>query len=434
MTRTREIIAVVNPDAQTIEMTGDTYPLRAELVTTQFIWNTQRKSWIGHYTPERAAYATSVATRTDVIPQTDQTTTAAWAATTAWTATAIAQHIADTAAQAAATDKPVTVPPRRRVQRSATDQTTGQTQQTPDADTASALLAAMQAFVAQTQPTQQQQAPAPVIDLTQVQAMIDVSVAKALQSVVATRVEVIQKDKPETVVEGLHHYMLPTLIRAIKTGQNVWIAGPSGGGKTHAAEQAAQALGLEFTLQGSMTMAHELIGFKDAGGRYDDTQFVRTFRNGGLILLDELDAGSSEALLTLNAALSNGILPLPSGEILRRRKDFFCIGGANTYGHGATSEYTGRTKIDAAFLQRFGVRLKWEYDEKLETAMTGNKAWSERVQRARQKAKLAGLKVLITPRASLAGAALIQAGFTAQEAAEMTYLADLTEAQRKQVE
>jgi hypothetical protein len=80
------------------------------------------------------------------------------------------------------------------------------------------------------------------------------------------------------------------------------------------------------------------------------------------------------------------------------------------------------------------VRLKWEYDEKLETAMTGNKAWSERVQRARRKAKEAGLKVMITPRASLAGAALIAEGFTMQEAAEMTYLADLNEAQRKQLE
>lgn len=248
-----------------------------------------------------------------------------------------------------------------------------------------------------------------------------------------TRVEIVSGGvvKP---VEGLAHAMLPTLIRCLSAKLHVWLAGPSGSGKTHGAEQAAQALGLSFELQGAMTMAHELTGFVDAGGRYHETPFVRAFRNGGLILLDELDAGSNEALLALNAALANGIMSLPSGEVVRAHADFRCIGAANTFGAGATSEYVGRTRIDAAFLQRFGARLAWGYDLKLERVMSGNPEWCARVQKARVTAAKAGVKVMITPRASQAGAKLIAAGMTPDEAANLTYLADLSDAQRAIVE
>ena len=246
------------------------------------------------------------------------------------------------------------------------------------------------------------------------------------------RVETIElqpADGEKRTVEGLAHEMLPTLIKSLDARLHVWIAGPSGSGKTHGAQQAAEALGLRFELQGAMTMAHELTGFVDAGGQYHETPFIRAFRDGGLILLDELDAGSNEALLALNAALANGLMSLPSGEQVKAHSDFRCIGAANTFGAGATQEYVGRTRIDAAFLQRFGARITWGYDEELEMRMSGNAAWCERVQRARQRAQREGLKVLITPRASQAGAKLIAGGMTPDEAARLTFLADLSPAQ-----
>lgn len=245
--------------------------------------------------------------------------------------------------------------------------------------------------------------------------------------------EIKRHDAEAFKIEGASHPMLATLIQGLACGLHVWIAGPSGSGKTHGAEQAAKALGLIFRLQGAMTMAHELTGFVDAGGKYHSTPFVDCFRNGGLCLLDELDAGSNEALLALNAALANAIMCLPSGEIIRAHKDFKCVGSANTFGAGATAEYVGRTRIDAAFLQRFGMRLSWGYDEALEQAISGNVEWAKRVQRARANAARAGLKVLITPRASQAGAKLIASGMTPDQAAELTYLADLSPAQRQQI-
>jgi hypothetical protein len=247
-----------------------------------------------------------------------------------------------------------------------------------------------------------------------------------------TRLEIKQGDDVR-VVEGVHHPELARLIRYLSVGVNVWLSGPSGSGKTHSAEQAASALGLSFALHGAMTMAHELVGFVDAAGHYHTTPFVRAFRDGGLVLLDELDAGSNEALLCLNGALANGIMCLANGEIIRRHKDFRCIGAANTMGTGATHEYVGRTRIDAAFLQRFGAAIVWDYDETLETAISGNPDWSAYVQKARAKAKELGFKILVTPRASIDGARLIATGDTFREAAIMTFGRGLTADQRTQM-
>jgi hypothetical protein len=234
-----------------------------------------------------------------------------------------------------------------------------------------------------------------------------------------------------TELAGLNHKQFPELlaIMAARTASgnplNVWLAGPAGSGKTHAAHAAAKALGLSFYLQGAMSMPHELVGFVDANGRYHDTPFVKAYRDGGVVLLDELDSGDASALLVLNAALANGGMSLPNGDQIERHKDCIILGAANTYGLGATADYIGRTKLDGAFLDRF-VKLAWAYDEALEAAMCGNADWAKQVQRARASARKAGLKIIISPRATVAGAALVAAGFSAERAAELTYLSGLT--------
>lgn len=248
--------------------------------------------------------------------------------------------------------------------------------------------------------------------------------------VIDTEGRALGDELPET-----RHPMLETLIRLLgardASGRrlNVWISGPTGSGKTHGAKQAAAALGLAWGFHGAMSMAHELVGFLDAGGAYRETVFAKLFRTGGLCLLDELDSWSAEATLCLNAALANGEISLPTGEIVSRHPDFACVGAGNTWGAGATAEFVGRNRLDAAFLSRFAAKLAWGYDEKLESAICGNPAWAAQVQRARKKAAAQGLKIIIDPRVTMAGAAMISAGFTAQEAAQMTYLSGLTDAQ-----
>jgi cobaltochelatase CobS len=419
MTFTKTRVITARLEHGYVVLSGNTYPIRNDIRVHGYTYHAADETWRSPATSDALAYARTIA---QGLPPVDATTS-----TTSYPSDAPSVIIVHPPAQTDQTDQTPTVDaPRRRIKRAADAEPAQAPSTSPD------IAAALAAFVASIAPSQQTAAP---VDLSQVGELINQALEPIRQAIAdrpAVRVDVVTQDTTRTI-DGLSHHMLPTLIRSLATGLHVWLAGPSGSGKTHGAEQAATALGLTFRLQGAMTMAHELTGFVDAGGTYHETPFVTTFRNGGLILLDELDAGSNEALLALNAALANGIMCLPSGEIIRAHADFRCIGAANTFGQGATADYVGRTRIDAAFLQRFGVRLTWAYDEALETAMANMPAWSERVQRARQRAKEAGLKVLITPRASVAGAKLIRAGFSPDEAADMTYLADLSPAQRQQV-
>ena len=407
------IVATMTPHK--ITLTGRTFTHRAALSRAGGVWDGHKQTWTLLRRPETEALAYRLADTTrqaegdaDTTRQAEGDADTSQAEGDADTSQAVASHT------------------RRRVSRAAQA-----TANTNDADTA--LLAAMQAYVASQQhaTVEQTQTQTQTLDVDRVQPMIDAAVTKALQDVKATRVDIVTNGEMLRQIDGLHHEKMPVLIKCLTAGLNVWLAGPSGSGKTHAAEQAAEALGVSFGLHGAMTMPHELVGFVDASGKYHATPFTRAFRNGGLVLLDELDAGSNEALLALNAALSNNVMCLPDGSVVWRHKDFHCVGGANTHGQGATAEYVGRTKIDAAFLQRFGAKLDWHYDETLERAVAGNDAWVTRVQQARKQAAAAGIKVLITPRASIDGSKLISAGFTPDETAALTYLAGLTPAQAK---
>ena len=278
------------------------------------------------------------------------------------------------------------------------------------------------------------------VDETKLRSIVKDELIPVYEALEKPKILVMKDEKVLGELPPTRHPMAEKLLAAlsVKTvdghALNVWISGPAGSGKTFAVRQVAKALNLEYGFHGAMTMPHELVGFVDAGGTYHETVFVRLYRNGGVCLLDECDAGSNEALLVLNAALANGQMSLPTGEILDRHPDFRAVAAANTFGQGATAEYVGRARIDAAFLDRFGVRLNWGYDEKLEKNISGNPEWVSVVQKARSNALTKGLKVLITPRASISGSALIASGMSFKEAADLTFLAGLSPDQIKAIE
>lgn len=262
---------------------------------------------------------------------------------------------------------------------------------------------------------------------------------RALSNVSTVRIELTSSGVAVGSTDGHQHPMFGTLCKLLSARAadgfvpNVWIAGPAGSGKTHAVKSFAKAAGLDFYYNGALRDAFELLGYKDANGHYHATAFRKAFEHGGVYLFDEVDGSDNAALLALNGALANGVASFPDG-IVERHKDCRIVATGNTWGLGATADYVGRSKIDAAFLDRFGASLQWGYDTALESAICGNPDFAKRVQAARVRAQAAGLKVLITPRASIAGAAYIAAGMTHDEAANLTYLAKLSEEQKKIVE
>jgi hypothetical protein len=280
---------------------------------------------------------------------------------------------------------------------------------------------------------------APQIDEAQLEALVNAKIAKALEGIPTVRIELATQNGETRTLEGHHHPMFARLLKAAASRMangvppSIWIAGPAGSGKTHGAHMVAKALNLPWHYNGALSMPHELLGFIDAGGTYHRTPFREAYEHGGVYLFDEVDASDNSALLALNAALANGTATFPDCQITRH-PDCIVIATANTWGLGATADYVGRSKIDAAFLSRFPVRIHWDYDSALEVAISGNESFARRVIDARERARTHGIKVIIDPRASQAGAALIAAGFKPDEAADMTYLANLTKEQRKQVE
>jgi MoxR-like ATPase len=207
----------------------------------------------------------------------------------------------------------------------------------------------------------------------------------------------------------------------------VWLTGPAGSGKTTAAHNCAKALGLEFRFCGAQSNEYGLLGFTDANGRTVRTPFREAYEHGGVFLFDEVDASSASAVLAFNAALANGVCNFPDA-IVERHEKFVCIAAANTFGLGATNDYVGRMKQNAAFIDRF-VSLAWDIDEALETSLSGNATWAKRVQHLRKRATDLGLKVVISPRASMYGAKLIAAGMHINRVEALTVRKGMTSAQ-----
>jgi hypothetical protein len=112
------------------------------------------------------------------------------------------------------------------------------------------------------------------------------------------------------------------------------------------------------------------------------------------------------------------VCTFPNGEIVEKHKDFRLVLAANTWGNGANAEYCGRQKLDGASTNRW-LKMSWDYDEELELALTQNADWTRYVQRVRAKAFDLGMKVVISPRASLSGVNLLNAGLPRAKVAEL---------------
>lgn len=264
-------------------------------------------------------------------------------------------------------------------------------------------------------------------------------VDRRLEATPTVRIEIMRRDGTLAQIDGHQHPKFAVLARAASARlsdgyvPNIFLSGEASSGKTTACRHLAKALSLDWHFNGAISMPHEMLGFIDAGGKYHRTPFRDAYERGGVYTFDEVDRSDPVALLAVNPHLANGVATFPDGQI-ERHPDCIVIGTANTWGMGADANYSGATKLDAAFLSRFPVRISWDIDTALEQAIGGNEKWTKRVVAARRRAQAVGLKVMIDTRITQAGAALIAAGMSFDEAANATYLANLKPEQRQIVE
>lgn len=201
-------------------------------------------------------------------------------------------------------------------------------------------------------------------------------------------------------LEGVTHKKFDTILSFVYANEPVFLTGRAGTGKNYLCKQVAKALDLDFYFSNAVTQEYKITGFTDANGVYQESQFYKAFKNGGLFMLDEMDASIPEVLVILNAAIANRYFdfPAPIGYV-EAHEDFRVVAAGNTFGLGADFNYVGRNQLDAASLDRFAL-VEIDYDERIEEACAGgDEDWLRFCRAFRDATEKAGIRTVVSYRA-----------------------------------
>ena len=211
------------------------------------------------------------------------------------------------------------------------------------------------------------------------------------------RIEITKNGETfETPADEVMHKNAADVLELIAMREEIFLVGPTGSTKTHTCGQIADIVfgdqadkfgvakidnredRFGFISMSAGTSEAELFGrllpVGDSGKfEYVASEFISKFENGGLFLIDEIDAADPNVLIKLNAAIANGVASVPNRPgkpYAKRHADFICIAAANTMGRGADFQYTGRDCLDMSTLNRFQMgTIIFDYDEDLEAKL-----------------------------------------------------------------
>lgn len=200
-----------------------------------------------------------------------------------------------------------------------------------------------------------------------------------------------------------------TVLALAQARRNVMLVGPAGCGKTHLGALIAQSLGLEF---GSISctsgtsenhlLGHKVPNLQTGKNEFQGTEFLARYENGGVFLLDELDAADPNVLLAINSAIANDYCNVPNrakNPRAERHPDFILIATANTFGRGANRVYAGRNQLDEATLDRFRIGMvECDYDPIIEASLCPDDDLRNALTDVRAKAEASGLRRIVSTR------------------------------------
>lgn len=232
------------------------------------------------------------------------------------------------------------------------------------------------------------------------QKMLDKALAE-LDRARPVVIEVKRGDHPTVTLKGKVHKVFAEVLELADEREEIALIGPTGSGKTHIAQQVAEALGFDVATQfaaqscsGGMSESKIIGGLLPTGegGKFEPfwTDFLRLFSEGGLFLADEWDGADENVALVVNQALSNGYIDVMGLGRLLRHADFVMMVAMNTFGTGANRMYVGRNQLDEATLDRFRMgQIEMDYDRDLERDLVadlgGSNEWLRECWRIRDR-------------------------------------------------
>lgn len=231
---------------------------------------------------------------------------------------------------------------------------------------------------------------------------------------------------PPQVLADYTHAAFNKVMLLAKARKNIFLPGPAGCGKTHLAAQVAEALGLEFrhiSCSGGMSegqLTGRLLPVGDGGKfEYVESDFVHLYENGGVFLLDEIDAADPNVMIVINSALANGKMSLPNrpGKTeAKRHPDFVVVAAANTFGRGCDRLYVGRAQLDESTLDRFRIgTVPMEYDPRVERVLCPDENLRNRLVSIREKCLEHRLQRIVSSRFLRDAYDMLVAGFDMQD-------------------
>ena len=149
------------------------------------------------------------------------------------------------------------------------------------------------------------------------------------------------------------------LVRSVVRGKNILIVGPTGCGKTLAAQSVAVGLNLGSTQDARSALIGNTHFEKETGTIFNESTFVKAIRTeGAIILLDEISRAHPDAWNILMTVLDDlqrylRLDEKKDSEVVKVAKNVTFIATANV-----GNEYTATRVMDRALLNRFSVKIE----------------------------------------------------------------------------